>query len=61
MELLTAELRKCPPPLYSQEETKDSVVVHTKFFTPDSSWTWYVTEGAEQEGDFIFYHAQFGG
>ena len=34
---------------------------HTKFFTPDSSWTWYVTEGAEQEGDFIFYHAQFGG
>jgi hypothetical protein len=38
MELLTAELRKCLPPLYSQENTKDPVV-HIKFFTPDSNWT----------------------
>ena len=33
MELLTAELRKCLPPLYSQEKNKDQVV-HIKFFTP---------------------------
>lgn len=26
-----------------------------KFFTPDSSWTWYVTEGEAQEGDFLFF------
>ena len=54
MELLTAELRKCLPPLYAQEKNKDPVV-HAKFFTPDSSWTWYVTEGSEEEGDFIFF------
>jgi len=54
MELLTAELRKCLPPLYSQEKNKDPVV-HIKFFTPDSSWTWYATEGSEEEGDFVFF------
>jgi hypothetical protein len=59
MELLTAELRKCLPPLYSQEKNKDPVV-RMKFFTPDSNWTWYVTEGSEQEGDFIFFGYVFG-
>ena len=54
MELLTAEMRKCLPPLYSQEANKDPVV-HLKFFTPDSNWTWYVTEGSEEDGDFIFF------
>ena len=58
MELLTAELRECLPPLYAQEKNKDPVV-HAKFFTPDSSWTWYVTEGSE-EGDFIFFGYVFG-
>ena len=46
MELLTAELRKRLPPLYAQEKNKDPIV-HIKLFTPDSSWTWYVTEGSE--------------
>ena len=36
MELLTEELRRCLPPLYSQENTKDPTV-HAKFFTPDST------------------------
>jgi len=54
MELLTAELRKSLPPLYSQESVKDPIV-HCKFFTPDSNWTWYVTEGQEEEGDFLFF------
>ena len=54
MELLTAELRKSLPPLYAQEENKDPVI-HLKFFTPDAQWTWYVTEGSEEEGDFIFF------
>jgi hypothetical protein len=31
------------PPLYSQEGTDDPIV-QAKFFTPDSSWTWYVVE-----------------
>ena len=55
MELLPEELRKILPPLYSQEHNKDPTV-HIKFFTPDSCWTWYVTEGSEEEdGDFRFF------
>lgn len=54
MKLLTAELRASLPPLYSQEHVTDPVV-HCKFFTPDSNWTWYVTEGSEAGGDFLFF------
>src|SRR5689334_1241202 len=54
MELLTPELRATLPPLYSQEGAADPIV-HAKFFTPDSSWTWYVTEGSEEDGDFRFF------
>lgn len=43
MKLLTKELRKKIPKLYSQENIKDPLV-RCKFFTPDSSWTWYVLE-----------------
>ncbi len=43
MKLLTEELRRRLPALYSQENTKDPTA-HVKFFTPDSSWTWYATE-----------------
>ena len=42
------------PPLYSQEKVPDPVV-HCKFFTPDSNWTWYVTEGEADEDDFRFF------
>jgi hypothetical protein len=31
------------PPLYATEHNKDPLV-HVKWFTPDSSWTWYITE-----------------
>lgn len=48
MQLLTAELRKSLPPLYSQESQKDPQVM-CKFFTPDSNWTWFVTEGSPDE------------
>jgi hypothetical protein len=54
MQLLPEELRKALPPLYSQENVSDPVV-HLKFFTPDSSWTWYATEGGPEEEDFIFF------
>ena len=49
MKLLTAELRARLPALYTQEKIKDPVV-HIKFFTPDSNWTWYATEGQADEG-----------
>lgn len=54
MELLPAELRQSLPPLYSQENVDDPIV-HIKFFTPDSNWTWYVTEGSPDEDDFRFF------
>ena len=42
------------PPLYAQENVTDPIV-HAKFFTPDSNWTWYVTEGSADEEDFRFF------
>lgn len=41
--LISDELAGIIPPLYAQEQVKDPIV-WAKFFTPDSSWTWYVTE-----------------
>ena len=52
--LLTAELRGSIPPLYTQEQVSDPVVF-VKFFTPDSSWTWLVTEGRVEGDDFLFF------
>jgi hypothetical protein len=43
VQLLTKELRKRIPLLYSQENNADPLVV-CKFFAPDGSWTWYVIE-----------------
>lgn len=54
MELLPAELRAQLPPLYAQEKTRDPMV-YIKYFTPDSGWTWFVTEGSEEEGRFLFF------
>ena len=55
MELLPVELRKTLPPLYSQESCP-TPIAHVKLFTPDSSFTWYVTEGEEQEdGDWLLF------
>lgn len=42
--LLTKENRRQLPPLYSQDGKGGQAVAHVKFFTPDSSWTWYATE-----------------
>ena len=43
--LLTREDRANIPELYKSEDLKvDDMVVHAKFFTPWSNWTWYVIE-----------------
>jgi len=44
MQLLTKELRKKLPPLYSGEEKGVEALALVKFFTPDSGWTWYASE-----------------
>jgi hypothetical protein len=54
MELLTAELRQNLPALYSQEPDPNPMV-RCKFFTPDSNWTWWVTEGEPDGDDFRFF------
>lgn len=56
MQLLTDELRANLPKLYGQEnvETQEKMV-YAKFFFPAGNWTWFVTEGNAENGDFIFF------
>jgi hypothetical protein len=51
MQLLTNELKAKLPKLYATEDEQDPIC-HVKFFTPDSSWSWYVTEF---DGTDIFF------
>lgn len=45
MKLLTKELEKKLPRLYSTENTPlEEKTVIVKFFTPFSNWAWYATE-----------------
>ena len=46
MKLLTKEIRDRLPPLYGQEGAGDDAIVYVKYFTPWTSWTWYITEGS---------------
>jgi hypothetical protein len=62
---LTKDLIKTLPPLYSQEDNPDPMVV-VKLFTPDAGWTWYAIEGSpvdesgyydtkKEKVDFLFF------
>lgn len=57
MMLLTKAIKLGIPALYSTEETPTAEKrIAVKFFTPDSQWTWYVTEGnPEGDGDYRFF------
>lgn len=52
MKLMTQETRKKLPPLGSQEALGGQAIAHVKFFTPDSSWTFYATEF---DGNDLFF------
>ncbi len=55
MKLLTQEIIKKLPALYSQEKVSDPIC-NLKFFTPDSSFTWYIIEGRKEENDdWLFF------
>lgn len=54
MKLLTPELRQKLPALGTQDGNLNPHV-YAKFFTPDSNWTWYVTEGRSEGEDFRFF------
>lgn len=58
MKLLTEELRKALPPLYSQENEKDPVVV-CKFFLPMTKWTWCATEFDGKDTFFGFVSGEY--
>jgi len=53
MKFLTEEIRRQLPPLYGQDGKGGEAIVYAKFFTPDNSWTWYVTEFDPKEGVFF--------
>jgi hypothetical protein len=52
MKLLTQEIRSKLPLLYSQENKGFEAIAYTKFFTPDSRWSWFPTEF---DGEDIFF------
>jgi len=66
MKLLTEELRRKLPPLYSQDGKGGKAVVYIKYFTPSSGWTWLATEGepvldeSQKEVDYKFFGLVFG-
>lgn len=41
--LMPREIERKAPPLGATENERDPVAV-AKFFTPDSTWSWYMTE-----------------
>ncbi len=43
MKLVTEDVRKHLPELYTTENDQDPVA-HVKYFTPWTSWTWFATE-----------------
>ena len=44
MKLLTKEVLRKLPKLYSQDGKGLEAIAVVKFFTPDGGWTWYATE-----------------
>ena len=54
MKLLTKAIEKQLPPFYSTEKIPlDEKKVICKFFTPMSSWTWYVIEYNPETREFF--------
>jgi len=55
MKLITKEIEKKLPRLYSQEKVANPKII-VKFFTPWSSWSWFAYEGDRQEdGNWLFF------
>ena len=52
VQLLTKKNRQDLPEIYSQDGKGTDAVAVVKFFTPDSSWTWYATEFDGEETFF---------
>ncbi len=51
--LIPNTLLEAIPNLYETENVKDPIC-HIKLFTPDSNWTWYITEFSQEDNDTCF-------
>lgn len=54
MKMLTKEIERRIPKLYSREHDTDPLAV-AKFFDPTGGGTWYVIEGEQQGEDWLFF------
>ncbi|SRR5258708_30828187 len=54
MMLLTKELRTKLPHLYANEEKGMDALALVHYFTPDSSWDWYASEGSPVDEDSYY-------
>ena len=61
MKLLPPEIREILPSINAQDGKGGKAIVHLKLFSPDSGWTWWITEGQpvlDEQGreiDFEFF------
>ncbi len=51
--LLTQALEKRFAQIGSQDGRGDEAIIVAKYFTPDSSWTWFATEYLPEERNFF--------
>ncbi len=59
MKLLTKEIREQLPEIYTQDGKGGRAVAYVKFFTPDSGFTWWITEGSaikDEQGAEVDFH-----
>lgn len=54
MELLDKESREKLPPLYANEKQGLDALAQVKFFTPDSDWSWYASEGSPVDENGLY-------
>jgi hypothetical protein len=51
--LVSEEVARRLPPLYSQEGRGEDAIAQVKFFTPWTAWTWYASEYDPEERIFF--------
>ena len=59
MKLLPKEIRDILPPLYAQDGKGGKAIAYCKLFTPDSGFSWWITEGGpitDDDGTVVDYH-----
>ncbi|RKY06004.1 MAG: hypothetical protein DRP56_08200 [Planctomycetota bacterium] len=59
MKLLPKKTREELPPLYSQDGKGGKQVAYVKLFTPDSNFTYWITEGGpiqDEQGKVVDFH-----